>query len=305
VIVPARDAASTIERCLAALLAQDLGAPFEVIVCDDGSRDATRALAEACGDPVRVVHGAGEGVAAARNRALAVATGDVLAFTDADCFPVPGWLAAGLRAMGDADLVQGPILPDPSAPVGPFDRTLNWPRASAWYPTANLFARRAAVAAVGGFRPIGPLRLGEDTALGWDLRRAGARPGWAPGAVVHHAVFPRSAAAFVRYRSLWRGLPAVVREAPELRRELLFGRMFLELRTAQFDLAVAGAVAALASRRRLGAACAAPYALLVAREAFAQRAAGPHRVAAARVSADAVACAALLAGSLQARTPVL
>jgi len=41
----------------------------------------------------------------------------VLAFTDADCVPAPGWLRAALGAMADADIAQGPVLP--AAPAAP------------------------------------------------------------------------------------------------------------------------------------------------------------------------------------------
>jgi cellulose synthase/poly-beta-1,6-N-acetylglucosamine synthase-like glycosyltransferase len=309
VIVPARDAAATIGRCLEALAQQDARVSFEVLVCDDGSSDATAQIAAGFGPPVRVVHADGHGAASARNAGVASAEGAVLAFTDADCFPAAGWLAAGLRAMHLADVVQGPIRPDPATPRGPFDRTLHRPGPSAWFATANLFARRAAVLEAGGFPTVALLAtggrrqpLGEDTVLAWRVLRAGARTAFAPEAVVHHAVFPASAVEYVRYRTVWRALPAVVRDVPELRRELLFGRVFLEQRTALFDLAVAGLAVALVPGPRRASACALPYALFVAREAVTHRSAG---FAAARVAADAVACGALVAGSVRARTLVI
>src|SRR5204863_903204 len=105
VIVPARDAAATLGRALAALGAQEGAPDFEVIVVDDGSRDGTAQLAERAG--ARTVRAAGDGPARARNAGAAAASGAVLAFTDADCYPTPGWLAAALRALDGADLVQG------------------------------------------------------------------------------------------------------------------------------------------------------------------------------------------------------
>src|SRR5437588_3484176 len=124
VIVPARDAASTLDRTLRSLRAQQLEQPFEVIVVDDGSRDETWAAAKRHEPFVQVLrneHSHGPG--AARNRGASAATAPVLAFTDADCFPTPSWLAHALERIADADLVQGAVEPDPDALRTPFDRT--------------------------------------------------------------------------------------------------------------------------------------------------------------------------------------
>ena len=123
VIVPARDAAATLGGTLDALAAQELDDDLEVIVVDDGSGDATAAIAEA--HPVAtVVRQARAGPAAARNAGVAASRGALLAFTDADCRPQPGWLAAGSEALARLDLAQGRVVPDPAAPRGPFDRTI-------------------------------------------------------------------------------------------------------------------------------------------------------------------------------------
>jgi glycosyltransferase involved in cell wall biosynthesis len=311
VIVPARDAAATIGRSLDALLAQDLPEPFEVVVVDDGSLDATAAIARSRSPRVRLVAAGSPGAAAARNAGLAAATAPVVAVTDADCFPTRGWLRAGLAAMEAADLVQGPVVPDPGAPRGPFDRTLDVPGPSAWFPTANLFARRAPIDAAGGFVQValdddGGRRqpLGEDTLLAWTIQRAGGRATFAADAIVHHAVFPRRAREYVLYRRHWRRLPEVVRAVPELRRAHLTARVFLERRTLLFDLAVTGLAAALGGRRA-GALAVLPYAGFVAVESRQWPDTPAARFAAARAGADVVAAIALVAGSLRARTPVL
>lgn len=323
VIVPARDAAATIGRAVDALLAQDLHEPFEIVVVDNGSRDDTAAIAAGRGSRVRLVdsraaaaRGAGGDLsaAAARNAGLQVARAPVVAFTDADCFPVRGWLRAGLAAMESADLVQGPVVPDPGAPRGAFDRTLDFPGPTAWFPTANLFVRRALVDAAGGFVQVGPDAdrsgepLGEDTLLAWTVQRAGGRAAFAADAVVHHAVFPRRARDYVLYTRRWRRLPEVVRAVPELRREHLVARVFLERRTLLFDVASAGLlVAALGGRRaRAGSSVAIlPYLALLVRESQCWPGVPATRFVAARAAADAVAAVALVAGSVRARTPVI
>jgi len=95
VIVPARDAAGTLPRVLECLRAQETGFDFEVLVVDNGSRDATPALAQAAGAPVRLIGPGprGPGPAAARNRGARQAGGSLLAFCDSDCYPT----RAGLR----------------------------------------------------------------------------------------------------------------------------------------------------------------------------------------------------------------
>lgn len=302
VVVPARDAAATLPALLAALSAQ-AQTGFEVLLVDDGSTDATAAIARAH-PGVRLLQGEGRGPGAARNLGLEHAKAPVVAFTDADCVPAPGWLASGLAALERADLVQGRV--EPAGPCGPWDRTVTVPRLSTLFETANLFARTDAVLAAGGFepwlRPRGGKELGEDVWLGWRLQRAGARVAFAPDALVRHAVFPRSPAAFVRERARLRFFPAMVRRIPELRGALLWRGLFLNRRQATFDLALVGLVAA--RRRHLLLLLAAPYARELWRSARGAGKRGAPRVAAVHLAADAVGTAALLFGSVRERTPV-
>jgi GT2 family glycosyltransferase len=109
VIVPAHDAARWLDESLESALDQD-GVALEVVVVDDGSTDATAAIAARHGGRVRCLrHDAPRGVAAARNTAIAAACGDVLAFLDADDRFLPGKLShqlAFLDAHPDVGLVH-------------------------------------------------------------------------------------------------------------------------------------------------------------------------------------------------------
>jgi glycosyltransferase involved in cell wall biosynthesis len=304
VIVPARDAEATLPRTLASLAGQELDEEYEVILVDDGSSDRTVELARAAAGSVTVLEQDAEGPAAARNRGVAAARGEALAFCDADCFPTPGWLAAGLRALRSADLVQGHVLPDPGADLGPFDRTLWITFEVGLYETANLFVRRETFDRTGGFeewlRPDTGKALAEDVWFGWKARRLGARTAFAPGALAYHAVFPRGGRDYVDERRRVRYFPAMAAKAPELRDHFLYRRWFLNRRTAALDLALAGAGAALVRRSPMPLLAAFPYARAVSR----RRPYGA-KVVAVDVYADLVGLASLIRGSLRYRSPVL
>ena len=304
VIVPAHDAAATLPRTLAGLAAQEVDGEFEVIVVDDGSSDHTAALAEDAGARV-VRHDRPLGPGASRNAGVAAASAAALAFTDADCAPTPAWLAAGVRALDGAGLVQGRVEPRPDVPVGPYDKTLWVTHAWGLFESANLFVRREVFDAVGGFDDglleLAGAHFGEDVVFGWRARRAGVRTAFCDEAMVHHEGFPRSAAEFVRERRRNALFAALVREVPELRDAFLYRRWFLSERSALFAVAAAGAGVALLTRRPPIALAALPYARLVRREL---RGYG-HRTALARAAADAVGFVASVRGSARARRLVL
>jgi len=101
VVVPFRNNRAHIERCVAAILAQDVLADgYETILVDNGSADGSRALAERFAR-VRLVDEPKVGAYAARNRGVAAARGDIIVFTDADCTPDIGWLRHHLDALAD------------------------------------------------------------------------------------------------------------------------------------------------------------------------------------------------------------
>ena len=310
VIVPARNAEATIGATLAALADQDLDLRYEVIVVDDCSDDRTAQIAQSAPGPVNVVRlPAPRHAWAARNEGFRHASAPVLALTDADCRPSRGWLAAGLRAVETADLVQGRVAPDPNEPVGPYDRSLWVTRDAGLHETANLFVRRPTWERVGGFEPLvdpGAGRpMAEDTWFGWRARRAGARLVFAPEALVHHAVFARGPIGLIAERQRLSQFPVMARQMPELRSSLFYARVFLGRRTAAFDLAVAAAGIALARRSWPWLVGTLPYVLSTAGSA---RPHGRRRVPAivlVRLVADAWGLISLARGSVRARSPVL
>jgi glycosyltransferase involved in cell wall biosynthesis len=308
VIIPARDAQATLPRALASVGEQELGVgSFEVIVVDNGSRDGTVALAERPGVVTRVIRRArGDGPGAARNAGAEVAAGSVLAFLDADCRPAPGWLAAGVSACGDADLVQGRVLPDPEADLGPFDRTLSVGGAHGLFESANLFVTREMFERAGGFpaglEQSGDAPFGEDVIFGWRAVRAGARTSFCDGALVYHEVTARGAGGYLAERARLALFPALAAAVPELRAEFFYRRVFLSRRSARFDVALTGIAVSLATRRPRALVVAAPYVYLLATDARHSGARRAPLTAAVGVAADAAGALALMCGSVRSRS---
>jgi hypothetical protein len=92
VVIPAYKAIGTIDAAIDSVLAQTVP-PHEIIVVDDGSPDDTAAHVARRHPGVRLVRQANAGCGMARNAGAAVATGDWLAFLDADDAWLPGKLA--------------------------------------------------------------------------------------------------------------------------------------------------------------------------------------------------------------------
>ena len=93
VVMPAFEAEQTIGAAVSSVLQQTY-TDWELVVVDDGSTDATAAIAAAHPGPIRVVRQENAGVAAARNRGIAEARGELVAFCDADDILLPGHLDA-------------------------------------------------------------------------------------------------------------------------------------------------------------------------------------------------------------------
>ncbi|MCS6910324.1 MAG: glycosyltransferase [Anaerolineae bacterium] len=98
VIIPVRNQERYLGEAIASALAQTRP-PDEIIVVDDGSTDGTSDVARQYADRIRYVYQPPHGAPAARNRGLALATGDAIAFLDADDIWLPTKLEAQLTAL--------------------------------------------------------------------------------------------------------------------------------------------------------------------------------------------------------------
>jgi GT2 family glycosyltransferase len=199
VVVPTYRRPAALARCLDALAALDPPpGGFEVVVGADGEDAADPAVvaAHAGAVPVRLVVRPNGGPGAARNTAAAAADGELLAFTDDDCLPEPGWLVALERRLRErpgavvggrvVNALSGNLAATASQLVMDVVREHFAEDAPASFFTSNNLAVDAAVfARIGGFDER--LRTAEDRELCDRARRAGHALVPAPEAVVGHA----------------------------------------------------------------------------------------------------------------------
>lgn len=249
--------AHLLPRLLRALEAQTLDrAAFEVVVCDNASDDAT---AEVLGDltastslALRVVRAPGNrGPGAGRELAWRAGTAPVVAFTDDDCQPEPGWLAAlvGALAAGPAVAV-GRTVPDPAQEhlLVDFSRTQRVDDAR-FAQTCNVAYRRTDLERAGGFDRGFTTPGGEDTDLALRVESVGSPRRFVPDAVVRHDVRPTSLRATLRETLRWYDVPRLFALHPQARGELLHRRWFWKPSHPPALLLLAGAALAVTMRR--------------------------------------------------------
>lgn len=109
VIIPVYNSAETLSRAIESVVEQNWPA-HEIIVVDDGSTDSSLQVANGFASKVRVIHQSNAGVSAARNRGAESATGDWLAFLDADDWYYPDrlkWHAEWIEREGSLDFLTG------------------------------------------------------------------------------------------------------------------------------------------------------------------------------------------------------
>ncbi len=205
VVIPCRNAEATIERQLAALARQDLEAPFEVVVADNGSTDRSAELARAWADRIpglTVVAASPAGINVARNAGVRGSSGDFLAFCDADDEADPSWLREiSVAFEGDADLVGGSL--DWSRLNPGFVEARGRLQAALpdslgflpWAEGSNFAMRRALWDALGGFDES-YIHGGDEVEFAWRAQLAGFRIESVPTAIMHYAARPVARATF-------------------------------------------------------------------------------------------------------------
>ncbi|HWB66810.1 MAG TPA: glycosyltransferase [Mycobacteriales bacterium] len=271
VVVPTHNRAHLLPRLVAALEAQVGAPPFEAIIVDDASTDDTwSVLGHLCRRTTlslrRIRLAANRGPATARNVAWQETSAPLIAFTDDDCAPEPGWLAAlAAAAASGADVVQGRTIADVDQlqHAGPFSRMLEVDSETGFYQTCNIAYRRDWLERLGGFAEQFRYPAGEDTDLAWRARSAGARTSFSRDAVVRHDVSTSNLVAAVKDSWRWQSVALAARRHPELRGVLVSRHVWRRQHAlALWALAGIGLVA-VAPRRPVAwlgaAAAAAPY----------------------------------------------
>jgi glycosyltransferase involved in cell wall biosynthesis len=252
-----KDASAHIEEFIGSIASQTR-APDEVIVVDGGSTDGTLdLLRSAGGDGVTVMQERGANIARGRNLAIAAATHDVIAVSDADCVLDPAWLERILEPIeAGADVSMGFYLPVAEGFLLECMASVNLPLDASEVDPARFMAsgrsvafRRGSIEAAGGYPEW--LAIGEDMWVNRRWRELRLDMRFAPDAVAHWRLRPTLRTTWAQYFRYARG-DAQAGMFPE-RHALRFG-------------VYGGAVAALASRRRWPKALAAAGAVAYARE---------------------------------------
>lgn len=196
VIIPVFNDSDRLRRCLEALSQQTVSNDyFEIIVVDNGSTDNVVQVIQHY-PQVILISESQPGSYAARNKGIATAKGNILAFTDADCIPDPSWLENGIKYLAanpHCGIAAGKIkffFQQPGAPniVEIYDSAVHLRQEQyvkeQWGATANLFTTPAVVNKVGLFNT--DLKSGGDLEWGKRVSAQGYTVSYVLDSIVAH-----------------------------------------------------------------------------------------------------------------------
>ena len=196
VVVASFNGAATLPACLESLGRLNY-ADYEVLLVDDGSTDETRAIAARHPAVRYLPHDRNLGLSTARNTGILAATGEIIAFTDADCRVDEDWLyhtvnelledgAAGVGghnlAPGDDSWVAAAVMASPGGPA----HVMLTDRVAEHIPGCNMVFWKRALLEIGCFDPAFQ-RAGDDVDVCWRLQQQGHRLGFSHAGFVWHA----------------------------------------------------------------------------------------------------------------------
>jgi glycosyltransferase involved in cell wall biosynthesis len=195
VVVACYNGENTLKACLESL--ERLNYPdYEIILVNDGSTDGTARIAAEHPRARSIKHDTNLGLSVARNTGIAAATGEIVAFTDADCRPDEDWLHylvgdlldGGFAGIGghnflpsDDSNIAAAVLVSPGGPA----HVMLTDREAEHVPGCNLAVYKWALAETGGFDPIFR-KAGDDVDICWRLQQRGCKIGFSPAGFVWH-----------------------------------------------------------------------------------------------------------------------
>jgi glycosyltransferase involved in cell wall biosynthesis len=239
IVIPCLNEARTIEAQLSRLTEEVFSEPWEIIVADNGSTDATRSVVQRYCErlpAVRLVDAsARRGAAHARNVGAAAASGEFVVFCDADDEVQPGWVAAMGEALREHDVVAGRLDSEKLNEEWLYDLRafpqnnglMTFDPGPPFALTANLGVRRSLHERIGGFDESF-LGSAHDIDYCWRLQHAGAELHFEPRAVIAYRfrVNPRAIFQQARFYGIgWVSLYKKHRDSglPEQRHPWLLG----------------------------------------------------------------------------------
>lgn len=192
VVIPHLNQPDALRACLASVTGQRCPG-LEIFVVDNGSREMPEEICAAF-EGVRLLSEATPGPGPARNRGVAEARGDLLAFIDADCTAAPGWIDAIVDALetGGAQVIGGDVrtaYDDPDAPrfIEPYEAIYSYRNdqhiAEGFSGTGNLATHRAVMADVG---PFAGIDVAEDRDWGLRANAAGYQIRYVSEMIIYH-----------------------------------------------------------------------------------------------------------------------
>ena len=212
VYLPSYNVAEFLAHCIEGLLAQTLP-PDEILVIDDGSGDASAAIAAEFPRVTLIRHPANRGLGAVRNTAIRAARNELVASIDADCVADPAWLAELAKNLADPRIagVGGALIEGVQRTTADRWRKVHMPQQ--WgdafirnprflFGCNNLF-RKSAVLDAGGYDET--MRTnGEDADICARLRQKGWDLAYDPAARVTHLRHDTTGSILDAYWRWWR-----------------------------------------------------------------------------------------------------
>ena len=242
IVIPTHCRPQLLLRLLDSLASQTLSPDqFEILVVhkytDDGTEESVQRWVEAHSVHIEYHKKNYPGPGGSRDFGARKAKGEFIAFIDDDCIASPGWLEQGIAAFtsDNVGLVQGKTLPMPGQQRYLLEKTMDIEKPSIFFETCNIFYRRKVFMEVDGFSmEFLEAISGEDTDLGWKVKRAGFDIAFCREAVVYHEVFKVSYWRWLKEPLLlFKNIHYLTKKFPELR-DYMYARYFLTMDTALF-----------------------------------------------------------------------